>query len=59
MLVSDTEKLLKTKGYLKKTSASIVKVYQPKVTQVNVKILAEEISSLISREKHQNKAHSI
>jgi hypothetical protein len=55
--VSDPEKLLKTKGYLKKTSASTGKIYQPKVTQVNVKIPTEEVSLLSSKEKHQ-KPHS-
>jgi hypothetical protein len=43
-LVSDPEKLLKPKGYLRQTSASTGKVYQPRVTQVNVKIPAEELS---------------
>jgi hypothetical protein len=56
--ISNPEKPLKTKGYLKKTFASTTKVYQPKVTQVNVKIPAKEISLLISKEKHQNKPHS-
>jgi hypothetical protein len=42
--VSDPEKLLKPKGYLRQTSASAGKIYQPRVTQVNVKILVEELS---------------
>jgi hypothetical protein len=36
--VSDPEKLLKPKGYLRQTSASAGKVYQPKASQVKVKI---------------------
>ena len=44
MPVSDLEKLLKPKGYLRQTFASVGKIYQPRVTQVNVKIPAEEIS---------------
>jgi hypothetical protein len=35
---------LKLKGYLKQTSASVGKVYQPRVMQVNSKILVEELS---------------
>jgi hypothetical protein len=58
MPVSDPEKLLKTKGYLRQMSASAGKVYQPKVTQVNVKISVEEISLVDSKEKHQIKSHS-
>jgi hypothetical protein len=46
--VSDPEKLLKPKGYLRKTVASAGKVYQPIITQVKVKIPAEE---LILKEK--------
>jgi hypothetical protein len=41
---------LKTKGYLKKNFASVGKIYQPKVTQVSVKIPTEEV---ISKEKYQ------
>jgi len=37
--------LLKIKGYLKKTYASAGKIYQPKVTQVSVKISVGEVSS--------------
>jgi hypothetical protein len=47
--------LLKSKGYLKQTSASAGKIYQPKVTHVNVKIPAEELSI---KDKHQ-KVHSV
>jgi hypothetical protein len=43
--------LLKTKGYLRHTFASAGKVYQPKTSQVNVKILEEEIS-LVDLKKH-------
>jgi hypothetical protein len=43
-IVSDTEKLLKSKGYIRQTFASASNIYQPRVTQVNVKIHAEEIS---------------
>jgi len=46
--VSEPKKLLKTKGYLKKTSKSVGKIYQPKVTQVSVKTPKEEV---ISKEK--------
>jgi hypothetical protein len=42
--VSDPEKLLKPKGYLKQTVASTGKVYQPKVTQVNAKVQIEELT---------------
>jgi hypothetical protein len=42
--VSDPEKLLKPKGYLKSTAASTGKVYQPKVTQVNAKVQTEELT---------------
>jgi hypothetical protein len=42
--VSDPEKLLKPKGYLKSTVASAGKVYQPKVTQVNAKVPIEELT---------------
>jgi hypothetical protein len=42
--VSDPEKLLKPKGYLKSTVASTGKVYQPKVTQVNAKVPIEELT---------------
>jgi hypothetical protein len=42
--VSDPEKLLKPKGYLRQTVASTGKVYQPRVTQVNVKVPTEEIT---------------
>jgi hypothetical protein len=58
MPVSDPKKLLKTKGYLRQTSASAGKVYQPKVSQVNVNISAEEISLVDSKEIHQIKSHS-
>jgi hypothetical protein len=44
MPVSNLEKLLKPKGYLRQTSSSTTKVYQPRVTQVNVKIPSKEIS---------------
>jgi hypothetical protein len=44
MPVLDPEKLLKSKGYLRQTFASAGKVYQPRVMQVNVKSLAEELS---------------
>jgi hypothetical protein len=44
---------LKTKGCLKKIFASASKIYQPKVTQVNVNILAEKVRLLSSKEKHQ------
>jgi hypothetical protein len=49
-LVLDPKKLLKPKGYLKQTFASVGKIYQPRVTQFNVKILAEE---LILKEKYK------
>jgi hypothetical protein len=42
--VSDPEKLLKPKGYLKSIVASTGKVYQPKVTQVNAKVPIEELT---------------
>jgi hypothetical protein len=35
---------LKPKGYLKSTTASAGKVYQPKVTQVNAKVPIEELT---------------
>jgi hypothetical protein len=35
---------LKPKGYLKSTTASAGKIYQPKVAQVNTKILVEELT---------------
>jgi hypothetical protein len=35
---------LKPKGYLRQTSASAGKVHQPRITQVNVKIPAEELT---------------
>jgi len=38
--------------------ASTGRVHQPKFTQVNVIISAEEISLLDSKEKHQIKSHS-
>jgi hypothetical protein len=34
MLVSDPEKMFKTKGYIKQMSALEGKVYQPNITQV-------------------------
>jgi hypothetical protein len=40
--VSDPERLLKPKGYLKSTTTSAGKIYQPKVAQVNTKIPVEE-----------------
>ena len=58
MPVSDTEKLLKTKGYLRQTFPSAGTVYQPKVSQVNVKISAEEISLVDYKEIHHIKSHS-
>jgi hypothetical protein len=36
--------LLKLKGYLRQTSASVGNIYQPSITQVNVNILSEELS---------------
>jgi hypothetical protein len=42
--VSDPERLLKPKGYLKSTTASVGKIYQPKVAQVNTKVLVEELT---------------
>ena len=42
--VSDPEKLLKLKGYLKSTAVSTGKVYQPKITQVNAKVKIEELT---------------
>jgi hypothetical protein len=42
--ISDPEKLLKPKGYLKQTFVSTGKAFQPKVSQVKVKISAKEIS---------------
>jgi hypothetical protein len=42
MLFSDLEKLLKPKGYLRQNSTLGGKVYQPRVTQVNVNIPTEE-----------------
>jgi hypothetical protein len=35
---------LKPKGYLKSTTASAGKIYQPKVAQVNAKVLVEELT---------------
>jgi hypothetical protein len=43
-LVSNPKKLLKPKGYLKQNFASVGKVYQPRVTQDNVKVPSEEIT---------------
>ena len=40
----DPEKLLKLKGYLRKTSVSTGNIYQPIVMQVNVNIPTEELS---------------
>jgi hypothetical protein len=42
--VSNPKKMLKPKGYLRQTATSVGKVYQPRVTQVNIKIPAEELS---------------
>jgi hypothetical protein len=39
---SDPEKLLKPKGYLRQTFASTGKIYQPRVTKINVNIPAQE-----------------
>jgi hypothetical protein len=44
MPVSDPGKLLKPKGYVRQTSASIGKVHKPIITQFNVNILAEELT---------------
>ena len=44
MPVLDPEKLLKPKGYLRQKSTSTGNIYQPRVTQVIVKITAEELS---------------
>jgi len=41
--VSDPKKLLKPKGYLRQTVASAGKVYQPRITQDNVKVPTEEV----------------
>jgi hypothetical protein len=35
---------LKPKGYLKSTIASTGKIYQPKVAQINAKVLVEELT---------------
>jgi hypothetical protein len=40
--VSDPERLLKPKGYLNLTTASTGKKYQPKVSQINTKVMIEE-----------------
>jgi hypothetical protein len=42
--VSDPEKLLKPRGYLKQTVASTSKVYQPKTTQSNAKGPLEQLT---------------
>jgi hypothetical protein len=42
--VSDPEKMLKPKGYVKQTVASTFKVYQPKFTHVNAKVQIEELT---------------
>jgi hypothetical protein len=42
--VSDPERLLKPKGYLKSTTASTGKKYQPKATQINTKVQVEELT---------------
>jgi hypothetical protein len=42
--VLDPKMLLKPKGYLKQTTASTCKVYQPKVTQVNDKVQTKELT---------------
>jgi hypothetical protein len=41
MHVSDPEKILKPRGYLKQTVASTSKVYQPKTVQNNDKVPLE------------------
>jgi hypothetical protein len=53
MLVSVLEILRKNKGYLRQKSALACKVYQPKVTQVNVKISTKEIILLNYKERHK------
>jgi hypothetical protein len=42
--VSDPERLLKPKGYLKSITPSTGKIYQPKFAQVNAKVLVEELT---------------
>jgi hypothetical protein len=42
--VSDPKRLLKPKGYLRHTTASASKVYQPRITQDNVKVHTEELT---------------
>jgi hypothetical protein len=49
MPILDEKKLLKSKGYLRQTFVSAGKVYQPKVSQVNVKISVKEISLFDSK----------
>jgi hypothetical protein len=45
MPVSDPEKILKPRGYLKQTVASTSKVYQPKTVQTNAKVPLEQSTS--------------
>jgi hypothetical protein len=55
--VPDPKKMLKPKGYLRQTSASTGKVYQPIASQVNVKIPIEERTlKEISKQVHSAEA---
>ena len=42
--MSDPEKLLKPKGYLKSTTSSSGRKYQPKITKVNNKVPVEGLT---------------
>jgi hypothetical protein len=56
--ISAPEKLLKPKGYLKQTYVLAGKVFQPKVSQVKVKIFVEETSVVDLKETPQTKSSS-
>lgn len=57
--ILDLEKLFKPKGYLRQTYALVVKVYQPKDSQVKVNISEEEVSLVDFKETHHVKSPSI
>jgi len=50
--VSDPERLLKPKGYVKSTTASTSKKYQPKATQINTKVQVEKLTPERILNKH-------